>query len=46
MGQKPGRRKNRFLFLFKFSKAIFQKILNYLLYLNQTTQFRNSNAAA
>jgi hypothetical protein len=39
-------RKNPFIFLFQFSKAIFQKILNPLLNLNQTTQYKNSNAAA
>jgi hypothetical protein len=40
------REKNLFLFLFQFFKAIFQKILNPLLNLNETTQYKNSNAAA
>jgi hypothetical protein len=46
LGRKPQGEKNPFLFLFQFSKAIFQKILNPLLNLNQSTQYKNSNAAA
>jgi hypothetical protein len=32
---------NPFIFLFQFSKAIFQNILNALLYLKKTTQYKN-----
>jgi hypothetical protein len=39
-------RKYPFLFLFQCFKAIFQKILNPLFNLNQTTQYKNSNVAA
>jgi hypothetical protein len=45
-GPKPKGRRIPFLFLFQFFKAIFQKILNPLLNLIQTTQYKNSNAAA
>jgi hypothetical protein len=46
LGQKQKGEKNPFLFFFsKFSKH-FQMILNPLLNLNQTTQYKNSNATA
>jgi hypothetical protein len=45
-GQKPGRRmKFLFFFLFKYFKH-FQMILNPILNLNQTTQYKNSNATS
>jgi hypothetical protein len=43
LDQKQRREKNSFSFSFH---SIFQKILNPLLNLNQTTQYKNSNATA
>jgi hypothetical protein len=45
-GRNQKQKKNPFLFLFQFFKAIFQKILKSILNLMQTTQYKISNAAA